>query len=125
MSKVYLVNYNNGEEWEDNHDFTEGIFSTYDKAVEYIESHSVTRKDNDGMFYGGTTWNDNHFECPLHPEYNGDCSSCGKYTAWNDEYTDEPCEYYYAVNYDGCCGWYSIQEYELDRPKYEECDGDR
>lgn len=36
--KLYVAMYNNGEEWEDNYEYVDGIFSTYEKAVEYIES---------------------------------------------------------------------------------------
>lgn len=36
--KLYVAMYNNGEEWEDNYEYVDAIFSTYEKAVEYIES---------------------------------------------------------------------------------------
>ena len=36
--KEYVAMYNNGEEWEDDHEDVDAIFSTYEKAVEYIES---------------------------------------------------------------------------------------
>lgn len=36
--KLYVAMYNNGEEWEDNYEDVDAIFSTYEKAVKYIES---------------------------------------------------------------------------------------
>lgn len=36
--KLYVAMCNNGEEWEDNYEYVDAIFSTYEKAVEYIES---------------------------------------------------------------------------------------
>lgn len=36
--KLYVAMWNNGEEWEDNYEYVDAIFSTYEKAVEYIES---------------------------------------------------------------------------------------
>lgn len=36
--KLYVAMCNNGEEREDNYEYVDAIFSTYEKAVEYIEN---------------------------------------------------------------------------------------
>ena len=45
--KLYVVMYNNGEEWEDNYEYVDRIFSTYEKAAEYIESEGFVKDKPD------------------------------------------------------------------------------
>lgn len=43
--KLYVAMCNNGEEWEDNDEYVDAIFSTYEKAVEYIESSGFVKDE--------------------------------------------------------------------------------
>lgn len=45
--KIYAAIYNNGEQWEDNYECVDAVFSTYEKAVEYIEGQGYAKNPND------------------------------------------------------------------------------
>lgn len=45
--KVYAAMYNNGEQYEDNYEYVEAVFSTYEKAVEHIEGQGYVKNPND------------------------------------------------------------------------------
>lgn len=45
--KLYVAMYNNGEQWEDNYEDVEAVFSTYEKAVKYIEDQGYVKNPND------------------------------------------------------------------------------
>ena len=55
--KIYEVQYNNGEEWEDACYFSEKFFTTEKKAIAYVKALGLVEVP-DPAAYGGTLWQD-------------------------------------------------------------------
>jgi hypothetical protein len=45
MEKVYLVHYDNGQNWEDHHVYVEKIFSSKESANKYAEEKNATMQN--------------------------------------------------------------------------------
>lgn len=67
--KVYEVHYDNMEQYEDNFNYTECVFSTYEGAVEYLEKEKGLVEDNG-------RWERPMYICSMN---NIDCIDCERY----------------------------------------------
>ncbi len=71
MDSVYLVWYDNGEEWEDNDTSVEKVFRTLEGAEKYLEEDlDLEREDN--KF--GTIWHPKKVPCPFGLTNGKDCA---------------------------------------------------
>jgi hypothetical protein len=77
MNKIYLVDFDNGCEQEDNESWVCAIFDSYEKAEEYILSKGYNETGTKGLFskpWKYTTWSKYYLsitECEINRELDG------------------------------------------------------
>lgn len=103
MNNIYVIWFDNGEDWEDHYRCIEKIFSTREAAENYLYDRYVMTQDN--------LWEPEHYTCKIRGDNN--CSLCDKYNAWvdSDYDADAPCEEYNKLPDDYEHPSWDIEEY--------------
>lgn len=112
IGKVYLVEYDNGESYEDNYNNIEHVFKTRDDAEKYLDSEyerRPTKRWTANGFVDDVEWSYPKFVCSMN---NMDCEDCPKCKDYEDGW-DDCDEYYERMNSQYENPYWSILEYDL------------
>ena len=108
VTKVYVVNYDNGEPYEDGFHCIDNIFSTYEEAEKYLIDMDTIKRE---WGFGKPTWSFPKYVCSMN---NMDCEDCPKREQDVDENGYRYCEEEFerdTSEYDN--SFYTIEEYNL------------
>ena len=110
IGKIYLVEYDNGKEYEDNDTYIESVFKTRDDAERYLDSKYERKYIKcwpENSLINGVEWRCPKFVCSMK---NIDCEKCPKCNGDCDGYWER-----IGSEYEGP-SWY-ILEYDLIEKK--------
>lgn len=114
---VYVVWYDNGEQWEDNYQYIDGIFLTREAAEKYLdeEYQRYDTKQWDGKqnkFVDAVAWKKKPREKQPCSRGYSNCDECRKYLDWldNDYEPEDFCDEYDDMDdFD----WYKYESWEI------------
>lgn len=108
VGKIYIVDYDNGEPYEDNMHYVDNIFYSREAAEKYLENNGLIKNEN--RF--GATWSSPKYVCSMN---NMNCKDCPKYKGEDENGWD----YYDCDEYDKRWedewddSFYTIEEHNL------------
>lgn len=109
FGKVYVVDYDNGEPYEDNFHCINNIFTSREEAEKYLADKGTVKRE---WTYHEPTWSFPEYICSMN---NIDCQDCPKYKGKDENYWDYyDCDEYderWEREYDN--SFYTIEEYDL------------
>lgn len=100
IGKIYIIDYDNGEPYEDGAHYVYGVFQSREAAEKCLKDIGAIKDSR----YG--TWSSPDYVCSMG---NMDCEECPKF---GNEY--ECCEEYdRRLESEWDCSYYTIEEYDL------------
>lgn len=106
IDKIYVVEYDNGEMYDDAFHCVDKVFNTYESAQNYLESILGLVKQEPIYKNANPTWSEADYVCSMNNINCDDCPKCDGYDYGCDEY-----EARLDSEWDN--SYYTIEEYDL------------